>query len=89
MKYKGENFIRCAECGILTRGNKAGTKKYCSSCATYTPQLTKTIVCIDCGKEFIVDARLSNKCRCNDCQKEKVKQDTRLRVQKMRDKSKM
>lgn len=68
LKYKGQNIIRCAECGILVRGNKAGTKRYCSSCAAYTPQETKTIICIDCKNEFKVDARISNKCRCDLCQ---------------------
>jgi len=87
--YKGGNFIRCAECGILTRGNKSGNKKYCKDCATYTPKGTKIITCVDCGKEFEVNARASNKCRCDSCQKLKIRNDTRLRVQKMRNKAKM
>lgn len=66
--YKGQNFIRCAECGILTRGNKAGTKKYCKNCADYTPQETKKIVCVDCGKEIIVPGDNKRTIRCNDCQ---------------------
>lgn len=66
LKYKGENFIRCAECGILTRGNKAGTKKYCKNCATYTPQETKMVVCVDCGKSFLIDSS-SRKIRCTNC----------------------
>lgn len=80
-KYKGENFIRCAECGILTRGNKNGTKKYCKDCSTYTPQETKTMVCVDCGKSFEVDARISNKCRCTGCQDER---DRKLKVERNR-----
>lgn len=64
--YKGENFIRCAECNILTRGNKAGTKKYCKNCATYTPQETKMVVCVDCGKSFLIDSS-SRKIRCANC----------------------
>jgi DNA-directed RNA polymerase subunit RPC12/RpoP len=66
--YRGENFIRCADCGILTRGNKAGTKKYCKDCATYTPQGTKTIVCVDCGKEFEVAGNNKRTMRCDSCQ---------------------
>lgn len=67
LKYKGGNFIRCAECGILTRGNKYGNKKYCKNCAAYTPQGTKTIVCVDCGKEFEVQAKDNQSNRCSDC----------------------
>lgn len=68
LKYKGENFIRCAECGILTRGNKNRTKKYCKDCATYSPQETKNIVCVDCGRQFIVNSLNRKTCRCNECQ---------------------
>lgn len=67
LKYKGENFIRCRECGILIRNNKAGTKKYCSKCSGYIPQEVKTVVCIDCGKEFEVDSKNNKSCRCNEC----------------------
>lgn len=82
--YTGNNFIRCAECGILTRGNKNGTKRYCKECSVYTPQKTKLITCADCGKEFEVDARVSNKVRCKQCQEIKIREDTRARVQKLR-----
>lgn len=66
LKYKGENFFRCQECGILIRQNKNGTKKYCKDCAGYTPQETKTITCVDCGKEFEVDSS-SRRIRCDEC----------------------
>jgi len=29
--YKGEKYIRCADCGILVK-QKKGTTKYCSVC---------------------------------------------------------
>ena len=67
LKYKGENFIRCAECGILTRGNKYGNKKYCKDCAAYTPQIAKSITCIDCGKEVIISGNNKRQTRCNEC----------------------
>lgn len=67
LKYKGENFIRCRECGILIRNNKAGTKKYCSKCSGYIPQEVKTVICVDCGKEFEVDSKNNQTCRCNNC----------------------
>lgn len=89
LKQKGENFIECAECGILIRNNKYGNKKYCKNCATYTPQVTKTITCVDCGKEFFIDARISNKHRCTECQTKKVRNDTKIRVKRYRSNKKM
>ena len=78
LKYKGENFICCGECGILTRGNKAGTKKYCKNCAAYIPQETKTITCVDCGKEFEVRSKNNQTCRCNDCQNQRDRELNRV-----------
>lgn len=89
LKYIGQNFIRCEECGILTRGNKTSTKRFCNKCDAHTKQGTKIITCVDCGKMFKVNAKLMNKCRCGKCQEKKVRNDTRLRVQKMRAKRKM
>ena len=68
--YKGDNFIRCADCGILTRGNKNGTKRYCKDCSGYTPQEMKTVVCVDCGEEFQVSAMANRTSRCQECYKE-------------------
>lgn len=83
--YNGGNYIRCAECGRLVKNNKYGNRKYCSTCAAYVPQDTKQVVCVDCGKIFLVDARITNKCRCDNCQKEKIKADTRKRMKKYRE----
>lgn len=66
--YKGENFIRCADCGILIRNNKAGTKKYCKDCAIYTPKGSKKVICVDCGKEFETSSKNSKSTRCRECQ---------------------
>lgn len=85
--YKGGNFIRCAECGILTRGNKSGNKKYCKDCATYTPKGTKMIICVDCGKEFEVDA-LSRRIRCDMCHKEERKRINKENQRKWKEKNK-
>lgn len=89
LKYTGQNIIRCAECGILVRGNKAGTKRYCSACAAYTPQETKSIICIDCGKEIKVSSKNNQTSRCSDCQKFIDREKTRLRKQKQREKERM
>ena len=70
LKYKGENFIRCADCDILVRNNKQQNKRYCSNCATksrYERIINKTINCIDCGKEVVVDALDNQTNRCEGC----------------------
>ena len=84
MKYCGEEIIRCRECGILTRGNKNGTKQYCSKCAGYTPIETKTVTCIDCGKIFDINARNHKTVRCKQCQAIKDKDNAKARKQKQR-----
>jgi uncharacterized C2H2 Zn-finger protein len=71
LKYKGENFTRCKECNILFRNNKNKTKKYCNSCSGYIPQETKNIICVDCGKEFGINAKNNQTCRCPECQTER------------------
>lgn len=82
LKYKGENFIRCRECGILVRGNKSGTKKYCNSCSAYTPKETKTISCVDCGNTFIVAGNNKRTIRCDKCQSKHTREYDRKRKAK-------
>ncbi len=66
--YCGENYIRCAECGALTKGNKNGTKKYCSKCNSYSKLGFKIRYCIDCGTPFKVAPNVATKIRCDTCQ---------------------
>lgn len=68
--YKGEDYVRCKECGLLIKNNKNKTKKYCKDCAGYIPQRTKTVVCVDCDKEFEVDASNKRTNRCEACYSE-------------------
>lgn len=70
LKYKGEKFIECAECGVLLR-KKNNATKYCPSCRGYQPIQFKTLTCVDCGKEFVVSGNVKNCKRCEHCQKEK------------------
>ena len=83
LMFCGEDYIRCQKCGTLVK-NYRNTNKYCKTCGQYQPIETKTVICIDCGKEFSVDARITNKIRCDECQEEKKRKDTKLRVQKYR-----
>lgn len=83
LKYTGEDFIECQECGVLVR-KTCINKKYCKDCAGYQPVIKKKVQCVDCGEWFEVDARIVNKCRCEYCQSQKVKNDTRKRINKLR-----
>ena len=86
LNFHGGNFTRCKKCGILMRDSKRHNKLYCSNCKGYEKQVSKKIVCVDCGKEFEVDARTSKKYRCDACQCEKNKINTRNRVRLLREK---
>ena len=83
LKYKGENYIRCSECGVLTKGNKTGTKRYCSSCVQYSPQETKRVKCVDCGSEFEVAAKNNQSIRCACCY-ETYRKSRKLETQRIR-----
>lgn len=81
-QIKGMNYTRCHECGVLFKNNKNGTRKYCTECQKYVPQDTKTIVCIDCGKDFQVDGSNKRTVRCPDCQAEHRRELDRNRKKK-------
>ena len=66
--FCGEDYIRCQKCGTLVKNYK-NTNKYCKTCGQYQPIETKTVICVDCGKEFSVDAKDNQTIRCNDCYK--------------------
>ena len=68
LMFCGEDYIRCQKCGTLVKNYK-NTNKYCKTCGQYQPIETKTVVCVDCGKEFSVDAKDNQTIRCNDCYK--------------------
>ena len=68
LMFCGEDYIRCQKCGTLVK-NYRNTNKYCKTCGQYQPIETKTVVCVDCGKEFSIDAKDNQTIRCNDCYK--------------------
>ena len=68
LMFCGEDYIRCQKCGTLVKNYK-NTNKYCKTCGQYQPIEIKTVICVDCGKEFSVDAKDNQTIRCNDCYK--------------------
>lgn len=78
LKYTGEDFIECQECGVLVR-KTCINKKYCKDCAGYQPIIKKKVQCVDCGEWFEVDSYNTRQKRCEFCQKEFVKKCDRQR----------
>lgn len=82
-RVKGEDFIRCGECGILVRSNKKHSRKYCSKCVAYSPMRIKTIKCVDCGKEFSI-MPFSRVVRCDECRLEHRRNTVKENVKRFR-----
>lgn len=82
--YCGENYIRCAECGILTQGTKNKKRKYCFQCKANHPITHKFIICSECGKEFRVKAKNNRSVRCPECQRQKHLEYQRISMSKLR-----
>jgi hypothetical protein len=75
LNYKNGGYKHCKNCGKLFKMNKnAPGRLYCKDCAQKEETSRfKTLKCIDCGEDFIVDSRNMNKCRCDSCQYEENK----------------
>lgn len=88
LNYKKGGYKHCKNCGKLFKMHKnAPGRLYCKECGQ-EPEVSrfKAMKCIDCGEDFFVDTRNTNKCRCDNCQYEVNKEKTRQRVQKYREK---
>jgi len=48
---------------------KSEAQKYCKKCGKYQPMETKIIICIDCGKEIMVNGIVKKQERCSECYK--------------------
>lgn len=53
------------------------SNRLCNKHLAYQKIETKMIKCIDCGREFEVDAKDTKSQRCEDCQHEKDKERKR------------
>lgn len=67
IKHTGTSKIsRCSKCGKLIKQSKK-FGDMCKGCQESSTD-TKTIWCVDCGKEFIVSVLNTKTCRCEECQ---------------------
>ena len=85
-KLLGKNIGCCKYCGRLFKQTKSNNADYCYKHRGYRKTGLKFGICIDCGKEFSFGSKSRKKIRCDECQERKVKEDTRLRVKKHRNK---
>ena len=53
----------------MFKQNKWNNKIYCDKCKKYQPIETKTINCIDCGREVSVGSKDNQTVRCDECYK--------------------
>lgn len=71
-KLMGEKIGCCKKCGKLFKQTARNNGQYCYQHRGYqkveVPK-TKTVKCIDCGKEFTVSAKNTATIRCEECKK--------------------
>lgn len=83
------DYFTCEKCGITVKANKQNNNKKCLCKKCLNEPKTRLMICIECGAPFVVDARVSAKCRCDDCQKVKVREDAAKRKQRQREREKL
>ena len=84
---KKSKIVRCAKCSkLIKQSNKFGS--LCKGCQGPDDD-EKIRWCLDCGKEFKVNLMNTKTYRCNECQSIVDKENTKLRVQKYREKHSM
>ena len=82
--YNGNKRIsKCGKCGNVFY-KKSNNQIYCSECQGYEKIGVKTLVCCDCGKEFVVKSKNAKTQRCDKCQNIRNKEKTKERVNKLR-----
>ena len=82
--YNGNKRIgKCNKCGNVFY-KKSNNQIYCSGCQGYEKIGVKTLVCCDCGKEFVVKSKNAKTQRCDKCQNIRNKEKTKERVNKLR-----
>lgn len=89
LNYKNGGYKHCKGCGRLFKMHKSEPGRlYCKECGQKEESNgVKMLRCVDCGVEFIVGVLNTKGCRCEECQAIINKENTRLRVQKYRDKN--
>jgi len=66
------DYIYCSKCGKRFYRDHHN-EILCENCKDRSTIGKKTIICVDCGKEFEVIESVKNKYRCNGCQKKHMR----------------
>jgi len=61
-----DDIVLCEYCKQPFK-QKRKDSRFCNKHIEYQPLISKTITCIDCGKEVEVDAKANNRIRCDEC----------------------
>lgn len=85
LKYRGENIVKCGQCGILIRGNANHSRRYCNNCNGTKLMVEKKIACIDCGVAFTVSSKDHMTNRCPSCYEKYRRECIRQNVRKLRE----
>lgn len=81
----GGGYKPCKQCGRLFKTKKQGNQEYCKKCVPKYQQIEfKTLQCIDCGEDFVVPAKNTRSCRCEECQHTKQLEYQRISMAKQR-----
>lgn len=65
--YCGENYIRCVDCGALTKASQNKKRKYCRKCEAYQAVNYKIISCSECGSQIRIKAKDNQTKMCPQC----------------------
>lgn len=72
LNWKEGGYKECKSCGKLFKAKTSA--QYCKKCAPkYRPMEIKTIICPDCGEEFVINGIVKNKYRCDECQEKYIR----------------
>ena len=66
-----KHFILCERCGKRFY-KQSKNEKHCDKCKGYQKKNTKALICVDCGKEFVVNSN-ARRIRCEECYKKERK----------------
>jgi hypothetical protein len=91
LNYKNGGYKHCKKCGKLFKMHKSEPGRlYCKECGQKENiSDLKVLKCIDCGIDLVIGTLSTKTCRCELCQKAVDKENTRMRVQKYREKNNM